>query len=378
VRVEELQYELPSELIARFPLERRDESRLLVIGADGPEHHGVRDLPDLLPAGTLLVVNDTQVIPARLLGHKASTGGKVELLLVRRVDAAVLPAEAAEPGRDGERWLAMTRSSRPLRDGATVLVDDDLAAFVAGPADAEGLRPVVLYARRGKTVPEAIEGAGHVPLPPYLGREDEPADRDRYQTLFARVPGAVAAPTAGLHFSDGLIAALRAAGVTLATITLHVGPGTFRPVATDDLDDHPMHTEWFEVSARVADQINARRRAGTPVIAVGTTVVRCLEAAATGPRDRRLEAQRGETRLLIQPGYRFHIVDGLITNFHLPGSTLLALVYAFAGPEPVARGYREAIAARYRFYSYGDAMFLPRCAAPAQHSPGQGDPGDRP
>ncbi|MBW2457274.1 MAG: tRNA preQ1(34) S-adenosylmethionine ribosyltransferase-isomerase QueA [Deltaproteobacteria bacterium] len=372
MRVRELQYELPPELIARFPPAARDQSRLLVLGAEGPEHWGVRDLPQLLPAGTLLVVNDTQVIPARLLGRKVPTGGKVELLLVRQVAPAALPAESGQPGLEGEHWLAMTRSSRPLRAGTTVAVDDDFEAFVAGPPDTEGLRAVILYRRDGGAVAAAIQRAGHVPLPPYLGRDDEPDDRLRYQTLFARVPGAVAAPTAGLHFSEELIDVLSNAGVTIAAITLHVGPGTFRPVATEDLDDHPMHAERFEVSETVAEQVNASRRAQTPVVAVGTTVVRCLEAAATGPPDQRLEAQRGDTRLLIQPGYRFRIVDGLVTNFHLPGSTLLALAYAFAGQERVAGGYREAIAERYRFYSYGDAMYLPRCVAPDPARPGDG------
>ncbi len=365
MRVEELQYELPSELIARHPPEARDQSRLLVLGNQGPEHRQVRDLPRLLRPGTLLVVNDTRVILARLLGHKVPTGGKVELLLVRRVDQAALPADAAQPGHGCDRWRAMTRSSRPLREGTTVAVNDELHAYVERPLDGEGLATLLVYHRHSRPVDDAIQAAGHVPLPPYLGREDEPEDRQRYQTLFARVPGAVAAPTAGLHFSEQLIAALRSGGVTIAAITLHVGPGTFRPVAAADLDDHPMHSEQFEITEAVAAQVNASRQAGTPVVAVGTTVVRALEAAALGEAGGLIRAQRGETRLLIQPGYRFEIIDGLVTNFHLPGSTLLALAYAFGGQKQVAEGYRKAIAERYRFYSYGDAMFMPRCAAPA-------------
>jgi S-adenosylmethionine:tRNA ribosyltransferase-isomerase len=366
VRVEDLQYELPPELIARHPPAGRDQSRLLVLGDDGPEHRQVRDLPRLLSAGTMLVVNDTEVIPARLLGRKWPTGGRVELLLVRRVDQAVLPADAEQPGHECDRWLAMTRSSRPLRPGATVAVNDELYAYVEGRSNVDGLATLLVYHGQSRPLDDAIKAAGHMPLPPYLGREDEPEDRERYQTLFARVPGAVAAPTAGLHFSEPLIAALRSGGVTIAAITLHVGPGTFRPVTTEDLDDHPMHSESFEVSDAVAAQVNECRQAGRPIVAVGTTVVRALEAAAQGSPDGLIHAQRSETRLLIQPGYRFEVVDGLLTNFHLPGSTLLALAFAFGGQEQVAGGYREAIAEAYRFYSYGDAMFMPRCASPAR------------
>lgn len=341
MRLTELHYELPQALIARYPAERRDAARMLEVAAEGVVHRSVADLPELLPEGALVVVNDTRVLHARLLGHKAGTGGRAELLLVRRIA--------------GDRWWAMVRLSRRVREHVVLHLAEGLSATLESVPNDEGLVEVALAAPPGSDVDALIERVGRVPLPPYLGRDDEPSDRERYQTRFARTPGAVAAPTAGLHFSDALIARVRER-CELATITLHVGPGTFRPVKADDLDDHPMHAEQIEVGDAVVARVAAARARGAPVVAVGTTVVRALESAAV---DGELRALSGETRLKIQPGFRFRVVDALLTNFHLPGSTLLALVYAFGGVEAVRAAYAEAIASGYRFYSYGDAMWLP-------------------
>ena len=364
-----LDYDLPPELIARHPAPERDGGRLLVMN-EGPEsldraddggtafaHAEMRELDQLIAPGALLVVNDTRVIPARLLGHKVESGGKVELLLVRRLgDASVRSA-----GRDlpASRWRALGRASKPLRPGTRVAFEGGaLEAEIAECAGEGGLLEVVLYSPAGLALDVALESTGHVPLPPYLHRPDESADRARYQTVFARVPGAVAAPTAGLHLSTALLDRLRDRGATLATITLHVGLGTFQPVTAEDLDDHPMHAEAFVVPVETAAAIDAARDRGGPVVAIGTTVVRALESAADPERHGRVRAMEGETRLLIQPGYRFRVVDQLLTNFHLPQSTLLALVSAFAGRERVLAAYRAAIDAGYRFYSYGDAMLI--------------------
>jgi S-adenosylmethionine:tRNA ribosyltransferase-isomerase len=313
---------------------------MLEIGFDGVAHRGITDLAARLPAGALVVVNDTRVMPARLLGRK-ETGGKAELLLVRRIA--------------GDRWWAMIRTSKRVRAPMRLGFDAGLAAVVTEPPNEEGLVTVEL-SHPGERVDTVLERVGRVPLPPYLGREDEPSDRERYQTRFAREPGAVAAPTAGLHFSEELIATIRER-CELASITLHVGPGTFKPVKVDDLDRHPMHAEQLEVSPEAADAVASARRRGAPVVAVGTTVVRALESAAD--EQGRVVPMRGETQLLIQPGHRFRVVDALLTNFHLPGSTLLALVFAFAGRERVLAAYREAVAREYRFFSYGDAMWIP-------------------
>ena len=342
--VRELDYELPEALIAQRPPEARDAARLLVLDRDGGtvQHRQVRDLPVLL-APSLFVVNDTRVIPARLLGRKV-TGGRVELLLVER----------RSPVGANERWLAMSRSNKPLREGAEVALGEGLAATVGARVD--GQLEVELRADAG-TVTEALERVGRVPLPPYIRREVEPADRERYQTVFARHAGAVAAPTAGLHFSRPLVAALEEAGHRFCEVTLHVGPGTFRPVEAARLEDHPMHAERYAVSEAAAAAIAAARAEGRPVVAVGTTVVRTLEAAFDGER---VPAGDGETDLFIRPPHAFRVVDALMTNFHLPRSTLLALVMAFAGVEATRRAYAEAVAARYRFFSYGDAMLCRR------------------
>lgn len=360
-----LHYDLPPDRIATEPSPERDGARLLVLEADGSlEHRQVRELDQLLPAGALLIVNDTRVVPARLLGHKRATGGRVELLLLRRLD---------EQG-SVSRWRALGRASKGLRLGAELFFADASglealsARVTATLADAtsgserraapeEGLLEVELVAASG-SVDDAIEAVGHMPLPPYLHRPDEAADRDRYQTVFARVSGAVAAPTAGLHLSEALLSRLEAKGVVVASVTLHVGLGTFQPVTAEDLDEHPMHAESYVVPASTVEAIEHARARGAPVVAVGTTVVRALESSADRSRVGFVREAAGETRLLIQPGFAFRVVDQLVTNFHLPESTLLALVSAFAGRERVLGAYRAAVDAGYRFFSYGDAMFL--------------------
>jgi S-adenosylmethionine:tRNA ribosyltransferase-isomerase len=356
-----LDYELPPELIATHPPAERDGARLLVLDAGGAlAHASVRDLERFVVPGTLVVVNDTRVIPARLLGHKVETGGKAELLLVRRLDEVALVHEGREV--QAERWTALGRASKPLRHGSHLRFDAAwaphlrLCARILGGDGA--LLMVALFSPAGARVAEAIEAVGHVPLPPYLHRADDPADRERYQTVFARVPGAVAAPTAGLHLTAALMERLAAQGVRVAKVTLHVGLGTFQPVTVPDLDDHPMHAEVFSVPAETALAVDHARDRRAPVLAVGTTVVRALESAADPDRPGRVLAASGETRLLLQPGYAFRVVDQLLTNFHLPQSTLLALVAAFAGRERVLAAYAAAVAARYRFYSYGDAMLI--------------------
>ncbi len=345
MRVDELDYVLPRELIARRPHAKRDGSRLLIVHPQHEEHIEFSSLLDHLPERALMVVNDTRVIPARLLGAKA-TGGKAELLLVHRV------AERENT------WRAMGRASRALRPGQELRFGDSLTAEVLeGPGEG-GLLTVKLSTPGDGDVDALIERRGQVPLPPYLERPAEAEDRQRYQTVYAEHPGAVAAPTAGLHFTRSLLKAFEDRGGEVLAVTLHVGPGTFKPVQSDELDDHPMHAEHIDVGSEVARRINDARREGRPVVAVGTTVVRALESAVG--EDGLITAYSGQTDLLIQPGYRFKVVDALITNFHLPRSTLLALVYALGGAERVRRAYQVAIDQEYRFYSYGDAMYLPR------------------
>lgn len=357
MRIDDLDYHLPEALIATHPVERRDHARLLTLTESGPIDRRFDELPALLPEGALVVVNDTRVIPARLVGSKAETGGRFELLLVQKIDRISATAE---------RWLAMAKSSKRIRLGTEVRFSDTLEATIEAGPDERGLFMVALRTQPGRRIDELVESEGRVPLPPYLGREEEPADRQRYQTMFARNPGAVAAPTAGLHFTREVLARLEERGCSVARVTLHVGPGTFKPVKVAELGDHPMHRERFVVGTEAARAVERARSMGAPVVAVGTTVVRALESAADSERPGHVRATDEETGLLIQPGYRFAVVDALVTNFHLPRSTLLALVYAFAGVEVVADAYRHAIARGYRFYSYGDAMFLPRCTSPSE------------
>ncbi|MCE8020979.1 tRNA preQ1(34) S-adenosylmethionine ribosyltransferase-isomerase QueA [Halomonas sp. MCCC 1A11036] len=336
-------YELPEELIARYPSERRSDCRLLCVNGESGElaHHRFTNLLELLEPGDLLVFNDTRVIPARLHGHKAS-GGKVEMLLERPLDA--------------HRGLAHIRSSKSPKPGTELIFEGDVRAVV------EGRREALFELRFLGETPliELLERHGHMPLPPYIDRADELADRDRYQTVYARRDGAVAAPTAGLHFDEPLLERLAAKGVESAFVTLHVGAGTFQPVRADNIREHQMHSEWIEVDEAACDKVRAAQAAGRRVIAVGTTSVRCLESACRQSTDGRIAPYSGETDIFIYPGYEWRCVDALITNFHLPESTLLMLVSSFAGYETIMAAYREAVAERYAFFSYGDAMLLTR------------------
>jgi S-adenosylmethionine:tRNA ribosyltransferase-isomerase len=345
MHVSDLDFDLPEELIAQEPIEPRDASRLLVLPREGGASRHLRfaDLPDLLSPGDLLVLNDSRVIPARLVGRKES-GGRIEVLLVE-------PLPGAGPGAP-VRWRAMAQASKPIRVGAR-LDFDGLAAAVEGVAG-QGFYDV-RFDLDDAGLARALERVGRVPLPPYIRRDPDAADRDRYQTVVAREPGSVAAPTAGLHFTPGLLARLDARGVERATVTLHVGPGTFLPVRASRLEDHRMHAERYDVPAGTAAAFAAARARGGRVVAVGTTAVRTLESAAS---DGGLRPGPGRTDIFIRPGHAFRAVDALVTNFHLPRSTLLALVCAFGGAAPVLAAYRVAVEARYRFFSYGDAMAI--------------------
>jgi S-adenosylmethionine:tRNA ribosyltransferase-isomerase len=335
-------FSLPQELIAQQPLAERSASRLLSLNrATGQiSHQMFCQLPQLLREGDLLVRNETRVLPARLLGRKES-GGQVELLLIRQVDAVQ------------NIWRCMTRSSKPVRSGIRLDFPEDIQGVVID-AEIDGLRLVRF------SCPEefygALERAGHMPLPPYIRREDDQYDKDRYQTVFASNPGAVAAPTAGLHFTGDTFDALAARNIDVCGITLHVGPGTFQPVRTEHLGEHRMHSEVFEIPVATAERVNAARAEGRRIVALGTTVTRTLEHSVD--EDGLLQAGTGETELFIRPGFDFRMVDVLITNFHLPKSTLLVLVSAFAGRDLVLESYSEAVAQGYRFFSYGDCMLI--------------------
>ena len=344
MRRQEFSYDLPPELIAQSPLAERSASRLLCLdGRDGRvEDATVTGLPGRLAPGDLLVFNDTRVIPARVHGRKAS-GGRVELLVERLLG--------------GPRFLAMLRSSKTPKPGGALQLDGGMDATVVGRED--DLFEIELQGDHDAA--SWLDRVGHVPLPPYITRDDTALDRERYQTVFARTPGAVAAPTAGLHFDTPLLERLAEVGVASARVTLHVGAGTFQPVRAEALDDHRMHAEWYEVPEATCAAIAEARARGGRIVAVGTTTVRSLEAAAASGE---LRPTRGETRLFIRPGFRFRVVDLLLTNFHLPESTLLMLVCAFAGTGHVLAAYRHAVAARYRFFSYGDAMLVSRAPEP--------------
>ena len=346
MRLDDLDYDLPASLIAQFPTERREDARLMVVDrqAGATRDARITDLPSLLKPGDLLVVNETRVRPARLGLVRSSTGGRVELLFVRRV------AEAS----DSATWVVLARPARPMRAG-TRLERADVGLVVEALAAGAGGERIVRVVRG--SLEEALKRAGQVPLPPYIRRAPVEADRERYQTVFANVEGAVAAPTAGLHFSQPLLAALEHRGIDVSRIVLHVGPGTFRPVIHADPGEHPMDAEYFEVSPATADRALASRTRGGRIVAVGTTVVRALESACDACGGR-LGAASGWTRKLILPPYRFQAIDVLLTNFHLPRTTLLPLVAAFAGVELTRHAYREAVERRYRFYSYGDAMLV--------------------
>jgi S-adenosylmethionine:tRNA ribosyltransferase-isomerase len=332
-------FELPRERIAQAPAEPRDSARMLVVGETMADK-GVRDLPGLLRPGDALVVNDTRVIPARLTGRRGEA--KMEITLHRR--------------RGPDDWLAFARPARKLSEGDVIAFDAGLIATVTEKREA-GEVALRLAAASGDTN-AALEQAGAMPLPPYIERKQGPVETDRqdYQTIYATHPGAVAAPTAGLHFTDALMAAIADAGVAIHRVTLHVGAGTFLPVKADDTTDHKMHSEWGKVTAETAEALNAARSAGGRILAAGTTSLRLLESAAT--EDRVIAPFEGDTDIFITPGYRFRAVDLLLTNFHLPRSTLFMLVSAFAGLERMKAAYAHAIADNYRFYSYGDACLL--------------------
>lgn len=356
-----LHYDLPQELIASHPTDDREAARLLLVHPDNLDHRSIRDLPDLLPEASLVVVNDTRVLRARLLGKKIDSGGKVEIFLVRRLCRTTVRHDAHS--YEAETWLTLGKSSKPLRPGALVAFGDNPALLAKiGDRAPDGTLEVTLFSPTNLPLADAIDAVGHVPLPPYMKRSDELDDRTRYQTVYAREPGAVAAPTAGLHLTETLLDRMRARNIEIARVTLHVGLGTFQPVTADDLDDHPMHTETFVVPNETALAVTRARDRGADVVAIGTTSVRALESAADPDRRGVVKAMTGDTKLLIQPGYDFRIVDRLLTNFHLPESTLLALVAAFSGLDRILSAYRTAVAERYRFFSYGDAMLLRRNA----------------
>ena len=338
-------YHLPAASIAQEPA-ARGESRLLVLDRQGPERHArVRDLPRLLCPGDLLVLNDTRVIPARLFGRRAGGGGRMELLLV-------------EKASDRE-WIALVRPGKRARPGTAIELAPNLDAEVIDREEEGRYR-----LRFSEPVEPHLERLGHVPLPPYIHRPDTAADRERYQTVYARSPGAIAAPTAGLHFTEELLREIEAAGIGIARVTLHVGTGTFKPVTAERVEEHRMDSERYEIGEEAAAAIRHARERGARMVAVGTTVVRTLESAALAG-DGEVRAGRGATELFITPGFRFQVVDALLTNFHLPRSTLLMLVSAFAGRERVLAAYEEAIREGYRFYSYGDAMLMERQTARA-------------
>ncbi len=331
-------YELPKHLIAQEPLTERTASRLMHLrrGDGNIQHLQFADLTDLVNAGDLLVFNDTKVIPARLFGRK-ETGGKIEVLVERLVSDKCV--------------LAQIKASKSPKIGAMIYIGNEYSCTVTGRQ--EDL--FVLEFQGDCNVLQMLQHIGHIPLPPYITRQDHDNDRDRYQTVYAEKPGAVAAPTAGLHFDSGLIDKLRSKGVRTASLTLHVGSGTFTPLRCENIGHHVMHPEVYEVNETVIEAIGLTRRSGGRVISVGTTVLRALESASTTGE---IKPTRGETRLFIKPGYRFLCVDALLTNFHLPGSTLLILVCAFAGYRRTMEAYLHAVENNYRFFSYGDAMFI--------------------
>ena len=347
-------YRLPPEFIAQAPLAERDASRLLVLDrrSGAVSHHRYAELPELLRPGDVLVLNDTRVVPARLLGHKRQTGGRVELLLVHPADAAVVEAALVER-TGGHAWVCLGQSSKGLKPGMFLEFPGGLEAKVEA-ACGEGEWRVVFFGEG--TFGERLASAGRLPLPPYIHRAPTAEDEARYQTVYARVPGSVAAPTAGLHLTPRLLERLAARGITTTSVTLDIGPGTFLPVRSEDEAQHRMHPERFHVSAEAAARIQAAREDGRRVVAVGTTVVRTLESAVEEAG--RVRAGVGQTDLYLRPGARFRVVDALLTNFHLPRSTLLMLVSAFAGREKVLAAYGMALEAGYRFFSYGDAMLV--------------------
>lgn len=364
MRLDELDYHLPQQQVAQRPLERREASRLLLLERSTGDFTDRRfeELPNLLRGNELLVLNNARVIPARLFGRRRGVHaqppsratrsehltGKVEIFLTRQLGA--------------DTWEALVRPGRKMHVGERVLFGEgELEGEVLKRGDL-GLRTVRFVSHDQRSVAQHFERLGHVPLPPYIERADETADRERYQTVFAKRPGAIAAPTAGLHFSPEILEKIRARGVEIYELTLDVGLGTFQPIHSETLEGHAMHAESYELPAETAERIEAARAAGRPIVAIGTTVVRALEDAAARAAEAGsssvLLPGKADARLFIVPGFRFRVVDALLTNFHLPRSTLLALVCAFAGREQVLRAYKHAVEAGYRFYSYGDCMLI--------------------
>ncbi len=340
MKVSDFHYELPEALIASEPLPNRTDSRLLVLDRLSGEYRDEQfpAIKSYLRPGDLLVLNDTRVLPARLYGRKPS-GGAVEILLERLAGDT--------------RAIAQIRANKPLRAGSQIILEGDIPVTVTGR---EGEFYRVEFPAQ-PPLPQLLERHGHMPLPPYIKRPDNATDRERYQTVYAQTPGAVAAPTAGLHFDQPLLADLAAAGIETTTLTLHVGAGTFQPVRSERIEDHHMHAEWISVPTAACEAIARTRDRGGRVVAVGTTVVRSLEAAAAANQGD-LAPFEGETEIFIYPGFDFRVIDGLVTNFHLPGSTLVMLVSALAGRESILAAYQHAVEAGYRFFSYGDAMFI--------------------
>ncbi len=343
MQLNDFDFSLPEELIAQQPAPEREGSRLMCLerSKQAVTVGNFTDILDYFQSGDLLVVNDTRVIPARLLGNKPS-GGKIEILLVRRIMTS-----------SQEEWLCMTRSSKPLRPGTFIELDGGIEAEILQEEEPPYRR--VRFHCQGDFL-QQVEKVGHLPLPPYIKRPDSAADRSRYQTVFARESGAVAAPTAGLHFTDGILEQLRGKGVQILSLTLHVGLGTFLPVRVENIREHRMHAELYSIPQATADAVNTAKAEGRRVFALGTTSCRALETAATDGS--RLQSGTGDSEIFIYPGYRFKLVDALITNFHLPKSTLLMLVSAFTGREFILSAYRRAVEERFRFFSYGDCMLI--------------------
>ena len=357
MRVSDFDFELPADLIAQEPPAERGTSRLLALDRSSGRisHHQFGDLTALLAPGDVIVVNDTRVFPARLVGKRLPGGGAAECFLVRPVEA---PHDPLRQG-SGETWVALVHPGQRLRDGSRMAFesgDRQLHAEVVG-MHFHGRRTVRLWTDDGTTVRDAVDALGHMPLPPYITRDDVAADRERYQTVYARERGSIAAPTAGLHFTPALLDALAAKGVIRLSVTLHVGYGTFQPIRVDRVEEHEMEAERYEVSPETAAALSRAKREGRRIIAVGTTSTRTLESLAIGSEGD-VPAGSGQTALFIHPGHSFRLVSGLVTNFHLPRSSLLMLVSALGGTDRVLAAYREAVAKGYRFYSYGDAMVV--------------------
>jgi S-adenosylmethionine:tRNA ribosyltransferase-isomerase len=364
MRLEELDYDLPKRQIAQRPLERREDSRFLTVERQSGSlsDHSFTDFPSLLRGDELLILNNTRVVPARLFGRRLGIHSQPPSRATRREHLRGTVEIFLTRQLAGDTWEALVRPGRKMRIGERVVLGEgELEAEVVAQGEL-GLRTLRLSSRDSRSVLEHVERIGHVPLPPYIDRPDETADRERYQTVFAKHPGAIAAPTAGLHFTPEILGEIRDRGAEICELTLHVGLGTFQPIHSETLEGHVMHGESYEIPPETAERINRARQAGRTILAVGTTVVRAVEdaaqRAAPGNNEPIIPSGRAEARLFIVPGYRFRVVDALLTNFHLPRSTLLALVCAFGGREKILAAYRHAVQAGYRFYSYGDCMLI--------------------